>query len=930
MSKEDRSANIQKTAYGVFVIFLLVISGINFYRYISLPTDENWFTNPPSRFSVTSVFSDTLISQDANPDEGDLLISINKNRFQNSDEITNYLAAISGDSIINIELLRPVLNEKISVKVHRRFLSDSFFIELPDFVYVFDVTEGGASDRAGMKKGDLIYKINGQSFKNSMEADRILRLGHSGKAITYEIFRGNRPMTLHVILSIIGVSIAGMTIFLCGLIYILIGAFILLKRHRLKAARYLGLGMILMGYYLSIIFNMRDVQADLVSILRDSMTAAGFIFGTASWLHSGYYFPLEITAITKKRWPSITLYSLAGLGMILSFLVYRRIIPVNFNVLLVISMLLLIGFNGYIKFRFRKSRDPRRKKLSRIIKWTGISAGILAVAIIIYANSINQQYNIGYIGIPLVLIPLAYLYTIGRYRLLDLQIRVRKNIQYSVVTFTWIITLIIFSVYILIFFAGLELNLPNIRLSETLIEVLDQPASAEKIMIEERFLFMILAVAFFTGIWRFGRFGQRLINQKYYRSGYDYRNAARQLGEMMQNNLNMEELARGMAQKLSKLMHLKRIGVLFFKNETGCCCQEFQGFDGKDWSDSCIRAEKEIIDALKSYKAPVNVRSLPPMVGEIFFEYQFYNVIPIHSKDKLVGLFLVGEKLSESPFYQDDFEFLSSVAKQASVSIENAFLYSELAEQERMKHELKIARQIQISSLPQTTPDINGLDIASVSIPAYEVGGDYFDFLNGFDDGLMIIVGDVSGKGTSAALYMSKLQGIFRSLNAFNLSPKDMFLRANKILSVDLEKKSFVTAIGAQFELSERKIRLARAGHLPLYHYKAEDKKIISIIPDGLGLGLGNPDLFDEKLTEIEIDFKSGDIFVFLTDGLTEAYNSAGVEFGEDKLLSEIISRPELSAMQICDNLISSVRKFTGTDIQQDDITLVIVKINQN
>ncbi len=927
MSREKQLAIIHKTAYSVLILFLLFLSGINFYRYISLPTDENWFTNPPSLFSVTNISPDSLKNRDEIPNNGDLLVSINKNKFQNSDELVNYLAAISSDSIISIELLRPVLNKKININIRRRSLPDSFLIELPNFVYVFDVTAGGASDRAGMKKGDLIYKINGQSFTNSMEADRILRLGQSGKAITYEIFRENRPITLNVILSIIGVSIAGITIFLCGIVYILIGAFILLKRHHLKAARYLGLGIILIGYFLSVIFNLRDIQTDLVSVLRDSMLAAGFIFGTASWLHSGYYFPIEITAITKKRWPTLALYSTAILTMVLAFLIYRRIISVNLNALLFIVPILFGLISGFIKLRFRKFRDPQSKKLSKIIHWTGIAVAILSPSIILYVNITNQTQNIGYLGIPLVLIPLAYLYTIGRYRLLDLQIRVRKNIQYSVVTFIWIIFLIIFSIYFLISFAGIEFNLPNIRLSETLIEVLDQPAPAEKIMIEERFLFMILAVAFFAGIWRFGKFGQGLINQKYYRSGYDYRHTARQLGEMMQNNLNMEELARGMAEKLSKLMHLKRIGVLFFKNETGCCCQEFQGFDGKDWSESCIRAEHEIIEAVKVYTAPVNVGSLSPVVSEIFYEYQFNHVIPIHSKEKLVGLFLVGEKLSESPFYQDDFEFLSSAAKQASVSIENAFLYSELTEQERMKHELKIARQIQISSLPQTTPDIDGLDIASVSIPANEVGGDYFDFLNGLKDELMVIVGDVSGKGTSAALYMSKLQGIFRSLNAFHLSPKDLFLRANKILSIDLEKKSFVTAIGALFDLDKKNIRLARAGHLPLYHYKAKENKISALIPEGLGLGLGNPDLFDEILTEVEFSFDSDDIFVFLTDGLTEAFNSVGSEFGEEKMLSEIMKSPELPARQICDNLISSVRVFTGTDLQMDDITLVIVKI---
>jgi serine phosphatase RsbU (regulator of sigma subunit) len=105
------------------------------------------------------------------------------------------------------------------------------------------------------------------------------------------------------------------------------------------------------------------------------------------------------------------------------------------------------------------------------------------------------------------------------------------------------------------------------------------------------------------------------------------------------------------------------------------------------------------------------------------------------------------------------------------MAMENAFLYEELAEKERMKHELAIARRIQLASLPQKTPVVKGLEIAGSSLPALEVGGDFFDYLNGSTDHLTVVVGDVSGKGTSAALYMSKVQGILRSLHPREPSP---------------------------------------------------------------------------------------------------------------------------------------------------------------
>src|SRR5690606_18908610 len=116
----------------------------------------------------------------------------------------------------------------------------------------------------------------------------------------------------------------------------------------------------------------------------------------------------------------------------------------------------------------------------------------------------------------------------------------------------------------------------------------------------------------------------------------------------------------------------------------------------------------------------------------------------------LIGIILVGEKLSETAYQNDDLLFLSAISGQASVAIENSLLYEDLANQERYKHELEIARKIQLASLPMKTPNIPGLDIVGASIPALEVGGDFYDYLNGKSDSITIVIGDVSGKGTSA------------------------------------------------------------------------------------------------------------------------------------------------------------------------------------
>jgi serine phosphatase RsbU (regulator of sigma subunit) len=268
-------------------------------------------------------------------------------------------------------------------------------------------------------------------------------------------------------------------------------------------------------------------------------------------------------------------------------------------------------------------------------------------------------------------------------------------------------------------------------------------------------------------------------------------------------------------------------------------------------------------------------------------------------------------------------------------------LYEELAEQERLKHELAIARRIQLASLPQVTPRIEGLEIAGVSIPAMEVGGDYFDYLNGTPsiaalsnsklardsaDQITIIVGDVSGKGTSAALYMSKIQGILRSLHDFGLSPRELFVRANHLLRQAMERTSFVTSIGARFEPHARRMHLARAGHLPLFYYSAQHGQVEKITPKGLGMGLDDEKLFAAELEEKNLSYDCGDVFLFVTDGITEAQNGNGSEFGEESV-SEILSLHSAASAEIIrDHIIAAVKSFAQNAQQHDDLTVVVVK----
>ncbi|HPI74816.1 MAG TPA: PP2C family protein-serine/threonine phosphatase, partial [bacterium] len=316
----------------------------------------------------------------------------------------------------------------------------------------------------------------------------------------------------------------------------------------------------------------------------------------------------------------------------------------------------------------------------------------------------------------------------------------------------------------------------------------------------------------------------------------------------------------------------------------------------------------------------------PERPKQKLYEFGFRYLVPIYSSDRLRGLFLLGEKRSESPFYQEDYQFLRSISQQVSVAVENALLYEQLAQRERLRHELEIARRIQLASLPQDTPQVQGLDIAGWSLPALEVGGDYYDYLNGSEDELTIVVGDVSGKGISAALYMAKVQGILRSLHSFHLSPRDLCIHLNGLLDRDLEKSYFVTALAAAIKATEHRLILTRAGHLPLYHFRMATHRVELLTPRGIGFGLDQKEIFEQELEEYRIVYQPGDVFLFVTDGVTESRNRDGEEFGEMNLMSLLLQHADKNARQLCRQVVQELQRFAGVEPQADDLTVVVVK----
>jgi serine phosphatase RsbU (regulator of sigma subunit) len=255
-------------------------------------------------------------------------------------------------------------------------------------------------------------------------------------------------------------------------------------------------------------------------------------------------------------------------------------------------------------------------------------------------------------------------------------------------------------------------------------------------------------------------------------------------------------------------------------------------------------------------------------------------------------------------------------------------LMREQAEKERLEEELRIAREIQMSLLPaHGAVTLPGLRVAALCLPAAEVGGDYYDLLPLSDTRLGVLVADVSGKGTSAALYMAELKGLVLSLSRIYDSPARLLAEANRILSANMDTRSFITMTYAVVDTARRTMRHARAGHNPILHFEARTGKTRVLAPAGLGLGIDRGPRFESVLEEMEVPLSSGDFFLFFTDGLTEAMNPRSELFGEGRLRAVLERSSSVSGEELRDRILAEVRAFVGEAAQHDDMTLVLLEV---
>ncbi|TAK66506.1 MAG: GAF domain-containing protein [Bacteroidetes bacterium] len=775
---------------------------------------------------------------------------------------------------------------------------------------ITDIVPGGVADKAGINNGDTLLALNGRSLLDSTMAPQpTINAIPSGEYATY--FVGGKAGRYETKVQILKVfNIIYLANFLLGLGFLIVGYIVVLTRPQGQVQRMFANYSIGAMLFFGLVFpdtTPNDFWLKNFTLFWGSGLA--HIIAPPLFVRFFFYFPVQRKNLQKK-WIVWSLYISSVLFLATGVFLqkYSQVVgAIGFlGPYLYYVAGLLVFAHSYFKYVDKEKRKQLRPILLSAI--VGIAAFIYIVVLgttNVFLIFLNPAMFIP--GILIINVPIAFGYSIFRYRLMDIDLIIKRSLIYGTVTASLaaMYLVIVFGIgNSLAYFFGTEEN-----------RVLNVLA------------FIIIALAFDP----IKRRTQELIDRSFYAERYNYQKALLEFSQELPRLMNLDQILQSMVNRISNTMHIEKVAVIV--------CDEMEGCSAATKSIptelSQFTNTSSLIQLLRQTKAPLTLVLLEDEPESIPLNEQDKHKIitskivlsvPMFIQERLIGTINVGVKMSGKIYSQEDVDLLSTVASQAAIAIENARLHVSELEKQKIEEQLEIARRIQQSLLPKKSPAMERLDIAGISIPALSVGGDYFDYIQLGQKKLLVVVADVSGKGMSAALYMSKIQGMIQLASHMYDSPRDMLIHVNRRLYDGIERKSFITMVLALFDLEKNTVQICRAGH---------NRAIIGtngsfeyLHSTGIGLGLERGPIFEQSLEEATRPLQSDSIFFFYSDGLSEAMNERQEQFGEETICTFVESNKKLPASELQEQLMRSINEYQGAAEQHDDITWVIVKYN--
>lgn len=315
-----------------------------------------------------------------------------------------------------------------------------------------------------------------------------------------------------------------------------------------------------------------------------------------------------------------------------------------------------------------------------------------------------------------------------------------------------------------------------------------------------------------------------------------------------------------------------------------------------------------------------------PKFRENSLQTHTYMAIPLQYRGEDLGVMALANHEHGMPFTQADLDVIKSIADQASYSLHHAQIYSQLADKRKMDHDLQTAREIQRILLPADAPLVQNYEFSALNLPAQQVSGDYYDFIPVDDHIWGVAIADVSGKGIPASLVMAMCRSVLRSKATGCLSPAKVLSEVNYRLYPDIREDMFITMVYLIINTRTHELRLARAGHESPLICTNNFQDVDLINPPGMALGIDSGTVFDELIQDAIIQMQPRDTVILYTDGINEAVDERGEEFGREHLKEALRTSAPRGVDVLVKNIVERVQRFSSGQAQNDDITLAALQ----
>lgn len=796
---------------------------------------------------------------------------------------------------------------------------------------------------AGLVAGDKIEQLNGTDYTGLAQWDTILEESHPGDILdvgytrpdgsvgtaTLTLTHAERPETrLSPVMSF------WQDFFVVGLlplVCLLIGYWVVLTRISDRNA-WLLLTLLM---FPSVVFILPWHASGVGLALREFWYQTGQLAGAPALLLFGIFFPERSWLDARVPWAKWVLLGIFGVGVLFlypslwmeyygggdgPFLRYASDLAsavINAFNLVCLGLYLVLTLD---KLRSASTQDARRR-LRVLTAGMSVGIGSLLLVFVVLPHFGMAEYNprfylIRYLGALLfMLAPLTLAYVVVVQRAMDVRVLLRTGTRYALARASlWVLQIALLAVI------GFRLFLPMIERRQP------QPSDIWAAVI---FLGLILAL-------RFGVSNrlQQWLDRRFFREAYNAEVMLNELSDEVRRFTETQPLLETVAKRICETLHIRQIamflrrGDVFYVEEAvgvaadGTLTLPAQASSIRHLSNSSepARLYRDDPDAWYLMAGTAERRALDLLNAEL--------LLPLPGRNRLMGIMALGPKRSEAAWSRTDLQVLTTVARQTGLALEVSelahSLAAEAAQRERVNREIEIAREVQERLFPQEMPTLTGATVAGACRAALGVGGDYYDVIQLEDGRIGLAVGDVSGKGISAALLMASLRASLRGVTLDN--PRDfanLMHKVNKLVYEASASNRYATFFFAAYDPATRRLDCVNAGHNPPVLLR--DGRVIRLEADGPVVGL----LPFAPYTEQSLTLEPGDLLVLYTDGISEAMTHQDEEWGEERMIAAAQNVREKSADEVLRSMFAEADAFTAGAPQHDDMTLLVLKLDE-